>query len=436
MQYSSRIKIVVENSEDWMLLNDISFEQYNLYNPCIELIKNGKKEFCIDMEWSVTERELSKFVYDIVNKLRQKCLIIADTQNINVDSYKYCEFYVGTIVKTKSINLEGWAEKVGNIDINDVSNWLNVTKIKLSDIEKDYLNSKFQIKYLEDKKIFISNSEEKRQTIHNEWEDNKYNENVIYINLYKFQYNGRRERAKKLKVGDEVKLIFFEDEEQVIATVNDEDVGEVDYDATLNYYNENGAIEIKKATVVYIEKNSRLDTRSIFGRIVIKVECKLFPEIIRKCLEEDFKSIYFIPYYYLNFIDKQLMRKCGMLSEEDDNITEILSLEKNKKNNGWKLNGIYSSNGFVYDIPSQVLGMPILEISENFIAEYDWYLPKGKRKNLIIPEGVEIIEKIPKNICNIKLISIPQSIKKMKKIKKTKKTPKIVDYLGKESFYL
>ena len=90
----------------------------------------------------------------------------------------------------------------------------------------------------------------------------------------------------------------------------------------------------------------------------------------------------------------------------------------------------------MYDIPSQVLGMPILEISENFIAEYDWYLPKGKRKNLIIPEGVEIIEKIPKNICNIKLISIPQSIKKMKKIKKTKKTPKIVDYLGKESFYL
>ena len=90
----------------------------------------------------------------------------------------------------------------------------------------------------------------------------------------------------------------------------------------------------------------------------------------------------------------------------------------------------------MYDIPSQVLGMPILEISENFIVAYDFYLPNSKRKKLIIPEGVEIIEKIPKNIYNIKLISIPQSIKKMKKIKKTKKTPKIVDYLGKESFYL
>ena len=60
MQYCSRIKVVVENLNDWDALKNIKFKDYGLLCTYKDLKKS--KEFYIDMEWSIIEGDLSSLV--------------------------------------------------------------------------------------------------------------------------------------------------------------------------------------------------------------------------------------------------------------------------------------------------------------------------------------------------------------------------------------
>ena len=90
--------ILSENQKDIEKLSSLRNDNF--------IINKDRKFFCIDGDWSVTEKELLGIVQDIARILKYKCIIVADTWNIDVDPYKFCIYSFGSEVKYRNFEVK------------------------------------------------------------------------------------------------------------------------------------------------------------------------------------------------------------------------------------------------------------------------------------------------------------------------------------------
>ena len=270
MQYSSRIKVLVENQKDIAKLSSLRNDNF--------IINKDRKSFCIDGDWSVTEKELLSIVQDIARILKYKCIIVADTWNIDVDPYKFCIYFFGSEVKYKNFENYNKIKLINNSDINSIASWLNATKIRLTEKEKEYLQQN-KIEYVVDKKIYVDRLEEEKKNkeeeqvlskeiIQEEILKNKHIKNedydVFYFELVGTQFENREERIRKLNVGDVVDLIREKENlyasKAVLIKNREGSIGHISSGSTifLSSMIDNGYIEINKAVVERVIPYSKL----------------------------------------------------------------------------------------------------------------------------------------------------------------------------------
>lgn len=133
-QYISRIYIKVKCSSTWSRFKDVAINEIHLE----ELEKINRASFTIDGSYS--EGELEDVVERISQKLGTDGIVIADTTNVNIDTYEYCVYYLGEGVKIDFF--EGDHKKYNmffETDIANVPEWLNYGKFSLSKREQEQL---------------------------------------------------------------------------------------------------------------------------------------------------------------------------------------------------------------------------------------------------------------------------------------------------------
>lgn len=139
-QYNSRIYIKVPNIDLWKKVSKEKTKEYS-----IDLYNNKNNTFiskgCLD------ESELSGFVQRVVESLEGKCIVVADTTNINVDPYAYYVYYFGDKVKDDTIYFDEFDDDNDEMDqyfisdINDIKNWIKLTNVRLNSIEKEIVTN-------------------------------------------------------------------------------------------------------------------------------------------------------------------------------------------------------------------------------------------------------------------------------------------------------
>ena len=107
-QYYSRLHIKVSSPKIWKKFEDEDDASFDL----AELAESDRTSFVIDGEWSSMENELTGIVEALAETLGPDGIIIADTTNINVDSYNYCIFYLGDRVRTVEFSIYREEKKV------------------------------------------------------------------------------------------------------------------------------------------------------------------------------------------------------------------------------------------------------------------------------------------------------------------------------------
>ena len=137
-QYNSRIYVKVPNIELWKKINKEKIKEYN-----IDLYNNKDNIFI--SEGCLDEGEILDFVQTIADTIDDKCIVIADTTNINIEPYVYYVYYLGDKVKDASIYFDLHNEEADemdeyfNINIDNVKDWLQKNKIKLNKKEKEVI---------------------------------------------------------------------------------------------------------------------------------------------------------------------------------------------------------------------------------------------------------------------------------------------------------
>ena len=342
MQYSSRIKVLVENQKDIAKLSSLRNDNF--------IINKDRKSFCIDGDWSVTEKELLSIVQDIARILKYKCIIVADTWNIDVDPYKFCIYSFGSEVKYRNFENYNKIKLINNSDINSIASWLNATKIRLTEKEKEYLQQN-KIEYVVDKKIYVDRLEEEKKNkeeeqvlskeiIQEEILKNKHIKNedydVFYFELVGTQFENREERIRKLNVGDIVDLIREKenlyDSKAVLIKNREGSIGHISSGSTifLSSMIDNGYIEINKAVVERVIPYSKLgNSKKRGGYVEIKVEYSVtengkeyYKKLIEKePLHNDFNSVIFL----------KVLCKCGLIKKEEIKKYYNISWEERNK---------------------------------------------------------------------------------------------------------
>ncbi len=136
-QYCSRLHIKVSSPKVWSRFEDEDDASFGL----AELANTNNISFVYD-EWSSTEDELTGIVSALAKTLGVDGIIIADTTNINVDSYNYCIFYLGDGVRTKEFSIYRGKDKCEMYfeqSISDIPGWLNYGGFRISETEKEQL---------------------------------------------------------------------------------------------------------------------------------------------------------------------------------------------------------------------------------------------------------------------------------------------------------
>ena len=137
-QYSSRIFIKVQDTNDWKKLSELDMKKYEFYSNPFEGHKGNVFE--INGDWSCYEDEMIDLIEEIAAKA-PNCLVIGDTTNINVDPYNFIVYYIGDEVYSDEIEGEMFFET----DIGDPFGWFTAADIPLSDEDIEYL-AKFGFK--------------------------------------------------------------------------------------------------------------------------------------------------------------------------------------------------------------------------------------------------------------------------------------------------
>lgn len=434
MQYCSRIKVLVENLNDWNALKNIKFKDYGLLCTYKDFKKS--KEFYIDMEWSIVEGDLRSLVREISDALEGKCVIVADTNNINIDPYKYCVYYFGNWTKTFYVPETHWkkVEKIDFCDIRNIAEWINVTKIKVSDKEKEYLK-KFSVEFDEKSKKYIDKLLEERRKKEEEKKLKEEQEEKIaeeaylkrendidrfYFWLAGTQYENRNDRIENLKISDEVKLLREPEnpyDSNAILVVNEEgSLGHISSESAkeISPLIDNNLLKIKKAIVHEVVPLSKfVGTKKKGGDVCIAVEYELDENTKEFILEKIKKD--------KNYSDDDLwstplkiMKKCGILDDKKYKKIKNLNFKKSENGDGWKIFGIPETQDFK-NIPSEILEIPVIEITCTIISLYcNKKTLKKMDYSVIIPEGIKVISDFPQNYyLHIKKICIPKSVEKI-----------------------
>ena len=137
-QYYSRLHIKVSSPKIWKKFEDEDDASFDL----AELAESDRTSFVIDGEWSSMENELTGIVEALAETLGPDGIIIADTTNINVDSYNYCIFYLGDRVRTVEFSIyreEKKSEMHSETSITDIPGWLSYGEFGVSKEEKEQL---------------------------------------------------------------------------------------------------------------------------------------------------------------------------------------------------------------------------------------------------------------------------------------------------------
>lgn len=137
-QYSSRIHIQVSSPEVWSRCAGYDGTGFDL----AKLARSDQTAFVTDKLGAVNESKLERLVENLAQALGADGIIIADTTNINVDSYEYCVFYLGGRVHMKEFSLDRNAEKSDmffETDIQNISEWLSYGEFSVSKKERSVL---------------------------------------------------------------------------------------------------------------------------------------------------------------------------------------------------------------------------------------------------------------------------------------------------------
>lgn len=285
----ARIKIKVENMGDLNKLKKLEFFNEENY------FKDTDTSFCIDSDWDERDDKLRLLVIEIASVLKN-CIVIADTQDIDVDPYKFCVYYFGKEVKWKCFDSYVKVEKIDDTDIESIAEWLNVTKVRLSESEKMHLE-KYGIEYIKDEKKYIDRIEEenkKKQEEERLIQERKAKEifekkakkdleiDTFYLELVGTHFDGRESRIEKLKCGDEVNLIREFDNQydsNAILICNDE--GSLGHISAINArilspIIDNELITIDKVVVEEVcPKSKLLNSKRKGGYVEVKVKYSL-----------------------------------------------------------------------------------------------------------------------------------------------------------------
>lgn len=137
-QYSSRMHIQVTSPEVWSRCAGYDGTGFDLAS----LAGSDQTAFVTDELGAVNESKLENLVENLAQALGTDGIIIADTTNINVDTYEYCVFYLGGRVRTKEFSLDRNAEKSDmffEADIEDFVAWLSYGEFSVSKKERNIL---------------------------------------------------------------------------------------------------------------------------------------------------------------------------------------------------------------------------------------------------------------------------------------------------------
>lgn len=225
-QYYAKLHVRVKSPDLWRKLFSLDLSEYYIDAMGQDIFDVSGNSFVIDDEWSLDEDGLESLVDAISSRLKKKCIVIGECQNINVDPYTYLVYYLGSDVEARGFDIyddppydgiEGdendeedafWdndkmVTMMDSADINKIVNWLNYYSLYGPGFSKD------ELEYIKDFGIIAVESENGV-----EFEENTPNyELPSSIALTGTQYEGRIDRIEKIKVGDSVTLVREPDNE-------------------------------------------------------------------------------------------------------------------------------------------------------------------------------------------------------------------------------
>lgn len=139
-QYFSHINIKVTSPDIWTRFEDADDGWFDLANcKCLSAY--------ID-EFSLIEDELTGLVYSLAKTLKNDGIVIASTQNINVDPYTFYVYSFGCGVQWGCYEEAGQPCDLLGHEF-DVAGWINYGRFRLSDEERENLKRFKIFNYLE-----------------------------------------------------------------------------------------------------------------------------------------------------------------------------------------------------------------------------------------------------------------------------------------------
>lgn len=192
-QYSSRMHIQVSSPEVWSRCAGYDGTGFNL----AKLAGSDQTSFVSDELGAVNESKLEKLVENLAQALGADGIIIADTTNINVDTYEYCVFYLGGRVRTKEFSLYRNAEKSDmffKTGIQNISEWLSYGEFSVSKKERSVL---FRFGIVQTGSQFVEIS---RDIQIPDW-----------MYLRETSFANRAATIEKISVGEKVRLVHAEE---------------------------------------------------------------------------------------------------------------------------------------------------------------------------------------------------------------------------------
>lgn len=136
-QYSSRLHIKVSSLEVWKRFEDE--DEYDVRFDLVEFADAKDTSFIIDADVGWSEGELDGIVVALAEALGKDGIIIADTTNINVDSYNYCVLYLGKGVHSAIYDCGNKCEMHDETDISDIVGWLSYGGFNISNEEREQM---------------------------------------------------------------------------------------------------------------------------------------------------------------------------------------------------------------------------------------------------------------------------------------------------------
>lgn len=137
-EYYSRLHIRVFSPEVWNKFEgNRSYDLEDIIDYFPKLAEEGATSLVLN-NWSWNEIELEDKVKVLKETLGQDGIVISDTNNISVDSYNYCVYYLGGRLRKKSFNRSNMFRET---NIKDIPSWLNYGEFfKVSEKEEMVLS--------------------------------------------------------------------------------------------------------------------------------------------------------------------------------------------------------------------------------------------------------------------------------------------------------